>query len=416
MRASPRILLLLPSTTYRAAAFIEAARRLDVSLTVASDHHSTFGTAQPANLLYVDCADPARVTEQVLAFHAEHPVDAVFGVDDTTAVAAAWAARALGLPHNSPEACEAARDKHRQRVVLAREGLPVPPFALHRFDDDLEARSRVAPYPCVLKPTHLAMSRGVMRADDPAGFVRAAARLRDIVTGPDAPAAGRDAFLVERFVPGDEFALEGLLERGELRVLALFDKPDPLDGPFFEETIYATPSRLSEEQQRAIAFTVERAAQALGLSRGPVHAEVRLNDQGPWIIEVAARPIGGRCSAILRFGGQGEMSLEELLLAHALAIDPGTHPPQGSREALAAAVMMIPVPRAGTLAQVGGVDEARRVPWIDDVVITAHPGQRLEPLPEGNVYLGFIYARAEDASTAVAALRAAHGKLDVRLE
>jgi biotin carboxylase len=347
----------------------------------------------------------------VRQFAALHPVDAVFGVDDGTAVAAAHAARALGLPHNSVDSCEAARDKHRQRVVLAREGLPVPPFALHRFDDDLPNLARLAPYPCVLKPTHLAMSRGVMRADDPDGFVRAAHRLRAIVTRDDAAAAGRDAFLVERFIPGDEFALEGVLVKGQLRVLALFDKPDPLDGPFFEETIYATPSRLSAERQGAVAAVVERGAAALGLRQGPVHAEVRLNEAGPWILEIAARPIGGRCSAVLRFGERGEISLEELLLSQALGLATDAF-----REHPAAAVMMVPVPRAGTLVAVGGVSDARRVPWIDDVVITAHPGQKLEPLPEGNHYLGFIYAWADDAATAVAALRAAHAKLAVELE
>ncbi len=411
---SSRLLLILPSSSYRAAAFVEAARRLDIALTVASDHRSTFEGALPANHLYMDCGDPANVTEQARRFAADHPLTAVFGVDDTTAVAAAHAAHALGLPHNSVAACEAARDKHRQRVLLTRQGLPVPPFALHRFDDDLPRRAGVAPYPCVLKPTHLSMSRGVMRADDPAGFLRAAGRLRAIVGRPDVPAAGRDAFLVERFVPGDEFALEGLLTGGQLRVLALFDKPDPLDGPFFEETIYATPSRLPDETQRDIAAAVERAAQALGLARGPVHAEVRLNAAGPWIIEIAARPIGGRCSAVLRFGARGEVSLEELLLRQAMGM--ATDPSAADREPLAAAVMMMPVPRAGRLVRVGGVDDARCVPWIDDVVITAHPGQVLEPLPEGSHYLGFIHARAEAAATAVAALRAACAKLEVELE
>jgi biotin carboxylase len=405
-----RLLLILPSTSYRASAFLEAARRLGVAVTVASDHRSTFADAQPANVLLVDCGNPARVTEQACRFAAEHPVDAVFGVDDTTAVAAAWVARALGLRHNSVEACEAARDKHRQRVMLAREGLPVPSFALHRFDGDLAAYARVAPYPCVLKPTHLSMSRGVMRADDPAGFARAVERLRLIATREDAAVEGRETFLVERFVPGDEFALEGMLAGGALRTLALFDKPDPLDGPFFEET-----------RQREIGFTVERAAQALGLTEGPVHAEVRVNADGPWIIEVAARPIGGRCSAILRFGERAAISLEQVLLAQSLGLTVDGEPAAGGqpatveREPSGAAVMMIPVPRAGTLIAVRGVDDARRVPWVDDVVITAHPGQQLEPLPEGNRYLGFIYAWAEDPATAVAALRAAHANLAIEL-
>lgn len=407
----PRLLLILPSTTYRAAAFIEAARRLDVDLTVASDHRSTFATEQPGNVLYLDCANPRHVVDRVRFFAAEHPVTAVFGVDDGTAVAAAHAARALGLRHNSVESCEAARDKHRQRVLLARAGLPVPAFALHAFDGDFAGYARSAPYPCVLKPTHLAMSRGVIRADDPESFVRAAERLRAIISRGDSPAEGRLGFLVEAFIGGDEFALEGLLVDGELRMLALFDKPDPLDGPFFEETIYATPSRLPETRQRDIAFTVERAALALGLTRGPVHAEVRLNADGPWIIEVAARPIGGRCSAVLRFGERADISLEQVLLADAL----GLAGDEVCREPSSAAVMMIPVPRKGRLVGVRGADDARRVPWVDDVVITARPSQDIEPLPEGNQYLGFIYAWAEEPDTAIEAVRAAHAKLRVEL-
>ena len=409
--AAPRLLLILPSSTYRASAFVEAARRLGIDLTVASDHRSTFGDDQPGNLLYLHCDDPARAAEDARQFASAHRVDAVFGVDDQTAVTAAHVARALGIAHNRVDACDAARDKHRQRVLLAREGLPVPAFALHRFDDDLARRALDAPYPCVLKPTHLAMSRGVIRADDPAAFVQAANRIRAIVTRDDAPAEGRDAFLVERFVPGAEVALEGLLEKGRLNVLALFDKPDPLDGPFFEETIYVTPSRLSDAAQRDVAAVVELGTRALGLERGPVHAEVRVNTAGPWIIEIAARPIGGRCSAALRFGDAGAVSLEQLLLARALGLEADAF-----REPLAAAVMMIPVPRAGTLVRVHGADHARRVPWIDDVVITAHPGQVLEPLPEGNRYLGFIYAWAEDRETAEAAVREAHAKLEVELE
>ena len=414
---TPRLLLLLPSTTYRAAAFVEAARRLGVELTVASDQRSTFAASQPSNLLYLRCDDPADVERQVRRFAESHAIDAVVGVDDGTAVAAAVAATALGLRHNPVAACEIARDKYRQRVVLAAAGVPVPSFALHRFDDDLETLARSASYPCVLKPTHLAMSRGVIRADDPAGFARAAGRIAAIARREDAPREGRERFLAERYVPGDEFALEGLLHRGALRTLALFDKPDPLTGPFFAETIYATPSRLGDRQQALVSDVVQRAALAIGLVDGPVHAEVRVNEDGPWIIEVAARPIGGRCSAILRFGERAEISLEQLLLAQALGMTlEGREPSVVRREPEAAAVMMIPIEGAGCLRRVGGVDEAKRVPWIDDVVITVHPGQELVPLPEGNLYLGFIFARAADVSTCIAAVREAHAMLGVELE
>ncbi len=412
----PRLLLLLPSTTYRADAYVSAALRLDADLTIASDHVSTMAGAQPDRLLALDLARADRAAAGAQAFAAVHTVAAVAGVDDDTALVAAHVARALGLPHDAPEACLAARDKHLQRRLLTEAGVRVPAFTLHRFDDDLPALARAARYPCVLKPTRLSMSRGVIRADDAGAFVAAAERIRRILEEPEARrACGEDAglFLCERFVPGREVALEGVMVGGRLRVLALFDKPDPLDGPFFEETIYATPSGMDPAAQEAIAALVERAARALGLRRSPVHAEVRWNEAGPWLIELAARPIGGRCGAVLRFGPR-RRSLEDLLLAHALGF--AIPAEDWTREDEAAAVMMVPTPRAGVLREVRGVGAAKLVPWVDDVQITAHRGQRLVPLPEGSRYLGFIFARAADAATAVAALRAAHAALDVALD
>ena len=241
-----------------------------------------------------------------------------------------------------------------------------------------------------------------------AAFVEAARRIGRILQMPDVPREGADALLVEAFVPGPEVALEGLLDGGRLQVLALFDKPDPLDGPFFEETIYVTPSRLSEEAQQAIADCSQAAARALGLTSGPVHGELRFNERGPWLIELAARPIGGRCGAVLRFGVDAEpLSLEALHLHQALGM-----PTAGvTREPRAAAVMMIPVPRGGTLRELRGIEAARAVAHVEDVVITAHRGQELVPLPEGASYPGFIFARAADPETAVRAVRAAHAHL-----
>jgi biotin carboxylase len=406
----PRVLLLLPSNTYQAGAFLDAGRRLGVDVTVGSDHANVFGGLQPDSLLALDFRDPEAVARQAAGFAARCPVAAAFGVDDDTAVLAAHVSHALGLRHGSVEACLAARDKHRQRVLMSGAGLRVPAFQLVEFRDDLRSDARATRYPCVLKPLRLSMSRGVMRADDPDQFLQAAARLRHIVERTGEPA---DGFLVEAFVPGAELALEGCMQDGRLTVLALFDKPDPLDGPFFAETIYATPSRRSPEDQERVSHTVERAALAIGLERGPVHAEVRLNAEGAWLIELAARPIGGRCGAVLRFE-PGRRTLEEVLLTGALN---GWE--RGSvgawRERAAVAVYMIPVPRAGTLRSVGGVEDAKRLPHIDDVVITAHVGQALEALPEGNRYLGFIFARADAPETAVRAVREAHAKLAFEL-
>ena len=309
----------------------------------------------------------------------------------------------------------AARDKHRQRELLAEAGVPIPRFALHTFDEDPEAISRSVAYPCVLKPLRLSASRGVIRADDPSDFLAAHARLRGILAEPDAAACGEPSrqFLVEEFIAGYEVALEGLLMNRRLQALAIFDKPDPLDGPFFEETIYVTPSRTPASLQAAITDCAERAAGALGLAEGPIHAELRYNERGPWLIELAARPIGGRCSAVLRFGkgeggrGKGTASLEEIILRHAL----GMPIPSLERERQSAGVMMIPIPGAGTLQEVRGVAEARAVPLVEDVQITAHPGERLVPFPEGSRYPGFIFARGQTPALVERALREAHRRL-----
>jgi biotin carboxylase len=284
----------------------------------------------------------------------------------------------------------------------------VPPYALRSFDDNPVVEARRTAFPCVVKPLMLSASRGVIRADGEAQFVGAVRRLERILRTPEAAADGEAArqVLVERFIPGREVALEGLLVKGDLHVLALFDKPDPLDGPFFEETIYVTPSRLPSTVQAEIASCTARAAEALGLWDGPVHAELRVNRHGPWVIEVAARSIGGLCSRTLRFGTG--LSLEELILRQAL----GMEIPSLERERRAAGVMMIPIPRAGVLKEIRGQTEARAVPGIDEVAITAHRGQDLVPLPEGASYSGFIFARAESSERVEAALREAHRRLE----
>lgn len=382
-------------------------------MTVASDFPSTFENANPDALTTFDFTDPARAAHQAGAFHARSPVHAVVGVDDDTAVLAAMIASALGLPANPVAATEAARDKHLQRELLARAGVPIPAFALHRIADDPASLAAEVRYPCVLKPLRLAASRGVIRADAPAEFVAAHARLASILAEPDARACGAPArhYLVEEFIPGVEVAVEGLVEGSRLTVLALFDKPDPLDGPFFEETIYLTPSRLSADVRAAVENCAARAVRALGIERGPVHAEVRWNGRGAWLIEIAARPIGGRCSAVLRFGPE-LMSLEELLLRRAL----GMPVPSLEREPVAAGVMMVPVPGAGVLKSVRGREEAAQVPGIVDVAITAHPGERLVPWPEGSRYPAFLFARGSSSEAVEHALREAHRRLIFELD
>jgi biotin carboxylase len=408
----PRLLLLLPTASYRTTAFVEAARRLDVALTVASERPSTFESARPDALLTLDFASVPRTVDQALAFHRESPLNAALGVDDDTVILATAINLALGRATNPLPAVEAARDKFLQREAMRAAGVPVPDFALHDLALDPVALAPTAPYPCVLKPLRLAASRGVIRADDPAQFVAAFRRIARLLQGKDVPdcgPAGRQ-LLVEAFIPGPEVALEGLLEKGRLHVLALFDKPDPLDGPYFEETLYVTPSRLPNDAQRALAGVAEDAAHAIGLVEGPVHAELRWNAQGARLIELAGRPIGGRCSAALRFGT--DITLEEVVLRHAL----GLPLPSLMREPRASGVMMIPVPgQGGMLRGVKGTERARALPGVDDVVITA-TGQRLVPWPEGSRYPGFIFAHGARPEDVELALRAAHRQLEWELE
>jgi biotin carboxylase len=405
----PRVLLLLPTTSWRAEALLGACRRLGVEATVGTDRPLVWADRTPERVISLDFARPGEAAEQVAEFSRHHPLAAVVGADDETTVLAATFSAFLGLPHNPIAALTAARDKLAQRRALAARGPHVPPFMAVRLDEDPERIATRIGFPCVVKPLRLAGSRGVMRADDVAGLARALRRLAALLASPDVGACGEAAetAIVEAFVPGREVALDGLIDpaSGGLRVLAMFDKPDPLDGPFFEETIYVTPSRLPATTQAGIAECAAVSARALGLTRGPVHAELRVNDRGVWLIELAARPIGGLCSRALRFGGN--RSLEELLIMDALGMDTRTV----EREPQSAGVMMLPIPAAGLLERVEGESEAAMVPGIEQVMITAHPGERMVPFPEGSRYPGFVFARGDHPAGVEAALRAAHRQL-----
>ncbi len=391
---------MLPTTTYRTTAFVEAARQIGVELTVASEEPSALQATSLGGLVTLPLQDPQRAATEASLFAKKYPVAAVVGVDDDTAIVAALIAQRLGLKGNPVHAMQAARDKHQQRELLAKAGVPIPRFMLRRLDEDPAAIARSVTFPCVVKPLRLSASRGVMRADNVQGFSNAQKRLNAIVCEPEA------SFLIEEFIPGYEVALEGLVVNRRLHVLAIFDKPDPLDGPFFEETIYVTPSSVPAGLQSAITDCADRAIRALGIVDGPVHAELRYNERGPWLIELAARPIGGRCSAVLRFGDRA-ISLEEIIVRHAL----GMPIPSLQRERQAAGVMMIPIPGAGVLREVQGIEAAKAVPLIEDVQITAHSGERLVPFPEGSRYPGFIFARGETPAVVETALREAHSRL-----
>lgn len=398
-----RLLLLVSPTTYRAAAFTEAAGRLGVELVRGIDVPD--GLTEMWDVpLALDFTNVASATEKIVDYARQHPVDAIVAVDDGATLLAARAAAALGLPQNPPESAEAAQDKGIMRRLMSAANVPCPVFRRFPLTMDPQKIAARIDYPCVVKPLRLSGSRGVIRADGPDQLVAAFLRLKRLLLGDGYSLEATD-ILIEDFIPGVEVALEGLLTAGELHVLALFDKPDPLDGPFFEETIYVTPSRLPAETQAAIADCAARAAASIGLREGPVHAELRVNERGPWMLEIAGRSIGGLCSTILEFGSG--MCLEELILRHAL----GREIPTFDREDAAAGVMMIPIPRGGILREVRGVAEATAVEHIQGVEITAKVNGAVVPLPEGNAYLGFIFARAADPATAEAALREAHGRL-----
>jgi biotin carboxylase len=401
-----RILLLIPSRTYRTHDFMEAAGRLGVEVVVGSEHRPALAGLMEDRHLRLDFHNVERSTARIVEYSGRHPLSAVVAVDDSGTVLAASAAQALGLPHNPVDAVRAARDKARMRERFLAAGLATPAFITLGVDADPATVAGRIRYPSVVKPLDLSGSQGVIRVDDADSFPEVFQRVAAIAAACE-PDGSRPALIVEDFIPGDELAVEALLRDGDLEVLAIFDKPDPLNGPFFEETIYVTPSRRDAATQARIVETTRRAAHALGLRNGPIHAELRLNAAGLWMLELAARSIGGLCSRTLRFGSG--ISLEELILRHAAGLPLPAH----EREGRAAGVMMLPIPAAGRLRAVEGQSEARQVPGIDGLVITIPPNETLTPLPEGDRYLGFMFARGESPAAVEAGLRQAHARLRV---
>ncbi len=414
-----RILLVIPSTTYRTHDFMLAAEKIGAEVIVASDHRQALSALVPDTTLALNFRKPETVGEKVRQFMKKRGrglpgVDAVVGVDDTSAYIAALLAQALGVPHNAPAAVFAARNKLLMRQKIAAAGLNYPDFRCFSGADDPGEIARRVSYPCVLKPVFLSGSRGVMRADDRTAFVAAFRQLCEILALPEVreKAQGEEGgqILVEAYVPGVEVALEGMLMDGAFKTLAIFDKPDPLEGPFFVETIYVTPSRLPGYVLREVTHAAHQAALALGLTNGPVHAEIRINDNGATVIEIAARSIGGLCSRVLRF--EGGASLEELILRRALGEDLR----ERQRERPAAGVMMVNVPRAGTLREIRGVEASKAVPGVESVIITIPTGQAVQPMPFGGRYLGFIFAREMLPETVEAALREALARLEIIID
>ncbi len=403
-----RLLLILPSATYRASDFLSAARDLGVAVTVASERRAAMAAVMGERALTLRLSDPALAAEQIVQRARETPFVAVVGVDDQGVMAAALGAERLGLPHNPPAAVARTRDKAAMRRAFAQAGVAQPRFALLPCGADVAAVACEVGFPCVIKPLGLSGSRGVIRANGVAEARAAVLRVRGILGAADEPA---DALLlVESYLPGVEVAIEGLLRGGRLGVLAVFDKPDPLKGPYFEETLYVTPSRLAPGVLTEVEALTGRAADALGLREGPVHAELRVDGDHVSVLELAARSIGGLCSRALRFGAG--VSLEQVILRHAL----GLGLEDVARESTASGVMMIPIPGAGVLEAVEGQEQARAVEGIGGLEITIARGRPVVPLPDGDRYLGFLFARGASPEAVESALRAAHGCLRIRID
>lgn len=410
-----RVLLLSTTTGYQLRSFDEAAARVGVELIFATDRCHQLEDPWRDRAIAVRFHEEPQALETIAIEAARAPFHGILAVGDRPAVLAARAAARLGLRGNSPSAAAASGNKRETRARFECAGLPAPwhlPVSI-RSDASVLADDALVEYPCVLKPLGLSGSRGVIRANTPEEFVAAFDRIRALLDRVDVRTMRTDSddlLLIEGFVPGREVAVEGVLTNGALQIFAIFDKPDPLNGPFFEETIYVTPSALGAPTQVKVTAAVQQATQALGLRHGPIHAECRIGSDWIVVLEVAARPIGGLCSKALRF--EGAVSLEEILLRHAIGEDITSRwlEPSGS------AVMMIPIPKRGILKSTNGEALARAVKHVEEVIITAKRDQLLEPLPEAGSYLGFIFARAGSPAAAEAAVREAHRRLSFSID
>jgi predicted ATP-grasp superfamily ATP-dependent carboligase len=415
----PRLLLFTAKLGYQTRSFDEAARKLGVDLMFVTDRCHQLDDPWGDRAISVHFESPGAAANTVLEAVRDQRqnIDGILALGDRPAVAAAYLARGRGILYNHPAAVEACRSKLRMREIFREAGLRVPWFFSLSVNPAPEPSLLGVSYPCVLKPLSLSASQGVVRANSREEFISASTRIRRLLESAEIRATREpnlDQILVEGYIPGTEVAVEGLLTNGKLRVLAIFDKPDPLEGPYFEETIYVTPSRLSDSQQLEIERCAVDAVRALGLSQGPVHAEFRVNDEGVWPLEVAPRPIGGLCARALRFAPDAAsqpIGLEELLLRHALGLSGCDWP----REQAASGVMMIPVPQSGILEKIEGEGPARNVPGIAALEITARLHDYIVRWPEGSSYMGFLFATGNTAREVEQTIRTAHAKLRFEL-
>ena len=400
------ILLIAPHGSYRTMRYLQAASRsgLDVIIVSESEHSIVSAYAQG---IHVQFDLPEEALQTILTAIEGSDVLAVIGTDDSVIELAAQTAQHLGLAHNALAAARLARRKDLAREVLQTHSVPMPKYQRVELATLINQTGSEFAFPVVIKPLSLSASRGVIRVNNNAELIAAAQRIDKLLSQQsELEPIERQQILVEEYIHGDEIAVEGIVDKGKFRLLTIFDKPDPLYGPFFEETYYITPTRLTTQQVDRVTCIVQQACEAYGIETGPIHAECRIRNQDIYLIEMAARTIGGLCSDILEYGLG--CSIEEIVLQQAMG-----RLSKKTFSSTAAGVMMIPIPERGILKRIEGLLEAQKIEFIEDINIQLRDGYELVPLPEGNSYLGFIFAKAPDVEQVETALRRAYGCLKI---
>jgi biotin carboxylase len=403
-QSRPCIVLISPHSSYRLGPYIKAAEKLNTHVIVASQGEYSLVSAA-ASGIHINF-NQSDAPEQILTALQGKNINAVIGTDDLTVEIASRVALALGLRHNDLVASRYTQRKDLARECLANSPVRIPAFEKHALTALIGNPSIGIAYPCVIKPLALSGSRGVIRINNTQGLLAACVRLQAMLMHATMNDEERQYVLVEAYIPGYEYAFEGLLDNGHLQMLALFDKPDLMEGPYFEETYYITPSRLDQQSQNKIILAVEQACKAYGLHEGPVHAEVKIHDDQVWFMEMASRTIGGQCAQLLTYATG--LSLEEIVIQQAAGFEVHINEAQN-----AAGVLMIPIKERGLLRRVEGILAASKIEYIEDIEISIQEGYELIPLPEGDSYLGFIFARAPTPELADQALRKAYNALTI---
>ncbi|PCI18820.1 MAG: phosphoribosylglycinamide synthetase [Piscirickettsiaceae bacterium] len=398
------VLLVAPHNSYRIHAYVEAANHLGINLVIASQSQYSLVSAV-SDGIQVDFSDDELSLVVALEANKQHQFQAVISTDDGGVRLASVIAQALGLSSNAPDSAELTRRKDLARQRLQSKNIVTPAFRVVDVTQSIPSQIIDLAYPVVVKPLSMSGSKGVIRVNNDQELLDAVDRVKTIVAHISTPFE-REHVLLEEYISGNEVAFEGLLHKGKLRQLTIFDKPDPMEGPYFEETYYVTPTRLPEMEQLLVHHRVEEACEAYGLREGPIHAELRLRDNEVYIIEIASRTIGGDCADMLKFGLN--IGLEELVLLQSLGKPLDIPTMENS-----VGVLMIPIPSQGILRRVEGISQAKKVPHITEIGISVRDGYDLFPLPEGSSYLGFIFAKAPTADLVEEALRTAHTCLKI---